>query len=95
MRISCPFCGPRGNEEFTYRGDAAPLRPRDPHAPIEAWVDYVYLRDNVAGPMEELWWHGGGCRAWLVVTRDTKTHEITDVSAAREVAVSRLPAEAA
>ena len=26
--------------------------------------------------MREYWHHGGGCRAWLVVDRDTLTHEI-------------------
>ena len=26
--------------------------------------------------MEELWYHGGGCRAWLKVERNTLTHEI-------------------
>jgi heterotetrameric sarcosine oxidase delta subunit len=38
--------------------------------------DYVYLRTNPAGPHRELWYHGSGCHGWLVVTRDTLTHEI-------------------
>ena len=42
---------------------------------------------------QELWYHGGGCRAWLVVTRNTRTHEISDVTfadaeASRERAAS-------
>ena len=41
--------------------------------------DYVYLRDNPSGIHRELWYHGGGCRKWLVVTRNTRTHEISDV----------------
>ena len=49
--------------------------------------DYVYLRDNPAGPHRELWYHGAGCRSWLVVDPDTRTHEITGVSSAREVAL--------
>ena len=47
MRINCPYCGERGLEEFTYRGDATVKRPEslEPSA-ADAWVDYVYLRDN-------------------------------------------------
>ncbi len=95
MRITCPYCGERGNEEFAYLGDAAPDRPRDDvTAPIAAavlqrWTDYVYLRDNTAGAHRELWQHVGGCRAWLVVTRNTLTHAITKVEAARDVALVR------
>jgi len=72
MRITCPYCGPRSNEEFAYRGDAA--------------MDYVYLRHNPAGPHRELWQHVSACRAWLVVTRDTSTHVIMSVEVARDVA---------
>ena len=81
MRIPCPFCGPRGNEEFTYLGDASVRRP-DPSAPAaaKAFHDYVYLRDNPSGLFQELWYHGGGCHKWLVVTRNTRTHEINDVA---------------
>ena len=85
MRISCPHCGERGSEEFLYRGAADPVRPAA-DAPAEAWHDYVYLRDNPAGPHRELWQHLHGCRRWLVVTRDTRTHAIFAVAdaAARE-----------
>ena len=80
MRIPCPFCGPRGNDEFTYLGDATVRRP-DPAAPdaMLAFHDYVYLRENPSGLHQELWFHGSGCRSWLVVTRNTRTHEIADV----------------
>jgi sarcosine oxidase subunit delta len=27
----------------------------------------------------ELWYHGFGCRSWLRVKRDTRTHEILGV----------------
>jgi len=36
----------------------------------------IYLRDNPAGPNDELWYHASGCRSWLRVTRHTQTHEI-------------------
>ena len=90
MRITCPYCGTRDVGEFTYLGDAKPRRPQlvaDDGGALaggveDAFFDYVYMRDNVAGVMEELWYHGGGCRSWLVVTRDTVSHEIQAVRAA-------------
>jgi sarcosine oxidase subunit delta len=90
MRITCPFCGERGNEEFAYRGDATVQRPAA-HGPEaqSAWVDYVYIRDNPAGPLRELWQHVHGCRSWLVVTRDVRTHVISAVEVARDVARAR------
>jgi sarcosine oxidase subunit delta len=75
LLIPCPWCGPRNQVEFTYGGDATVKRPA-PDAPETAWVDYVYLRDNPAGPLDELWFHGAGCRSWLHVLRDTRTHAI-------------------
>jgi methylglutamate dehydrogenase subunit B len=90
MRISCPYCGARDLSEFSYLGDASPRRPHfeavDGGASAagveDAFFDYVYMRDNPAGPIDEHWYHGGGCRSWLVVTRDTRTHEIASVLAA-------------
>jgi sarcosine oxidase subunit delta len=77
MRIPCPFCGDRDLVEFAYLGDATLARP-DPSAPDaeRAFYDYVYLRDNPAGPHREFWHHVSGCRSWLIVTRDTRSHEI-------------------
>ncbi len=43
------------------------------------WHDYLHLRDNPAGMSRELWWHGAGCGAWLVVERNTLNHEVTGV----------------
>ncbi|MGE0502344.1 MAG: sarcosine oxidase subunit delta [Rhizobiaceae bacterium] len=88
MRISCPFCGDRELAEFACLGDAAPSRPAVASDAIEspeaaaAFHDYVYLRDNPAGDMREYWYHGGGCRSWLVVERNTLTHAIRSVRAA-------------
>ena len=89
MRIKCPYCGERGNEEFIYHGDAAVARPDgqipdSTDAPAwRAWMDYVYLRDNPAGPLRELWYHASGCHSWLVVTRNVVTHAILAVEPAR------------
>ena len=80
MRIPCPFCGPRDAQEFTYLGDATQRRPTaDAVDPEQAMFDYVYLRTNPAGAHREYWQHVFGCRSWLVVTRDTRTHEIAAV----------------
>ena len=77
MRIPCPHCGPRDVREFSYLGDATLRRPEPTAADaLEQFTAYVYLRDNPAGPHQELWYHGFGCQAWLVVTRDTRTHAI-------------------
>lgn len=90
MRIACPYCGTRGVDEFAYLGDATVTRP-DPTAENAeaAFADYVYLRDNPAGPHRELWSHALGCQSWLVVTRDVRTHAIEAVEAARDVAGGR------
>ena len=68
--------------EFSYRGDAdaaAPEPAGEPQRMPRRMFDYVYLRDNPAGRHREHWYHGAGCRSWLVVTRDTATHEILGV----------------
>ena len=77
MLIPCPHCGPRPVEEFTFLGDASVQRPtsNDP-ATMEQWFDYVYLRDNPKGRFDEFAHHAGGCRSWLVISRDTATHEV-------------------
>ena len=82
MRIPCPFCGPRGNEEFAYLGDASLARRPDATAPDAMVLDYVYLRDNPSGPHSELWFHTA-CRSWVVVKRNTRTHAIASVTPAR------------
>ena len=82
MRITCPHCGPRDAQEFSYLGAADPVRPEGAAASEAAMFDYVYMRDNPAGPHRELWYHGAGCQTWLTVTRDTRTHEIFAVETA-------------
>jgi len=77
--ITCPHCGTRPKEEFSIRGAAAPRRPsagdRD-----EVWYAYVYVRDNPKGRTQEYWHHAAGCRRFLVVERDTLTHEVFGVT---------------
>ncbi len=78
LRIPCPFCGERDHAEFSYEGDATVTYPAL-DAPEEEWLEAVFLRRNPRGPHRELWHHVYGCRAFLVVERDTATHEIGEV----------------
>jgi sarcosine oxidase subunit delta len=75
LRIPCPFCGPRDHAEFDYEGDATVEYP-----PLDgsqaAWFEAVFLRENPRGPHSEYWRHSQGCGSYLIVDRDTLTHEI-------------------
>lgn len=85
MIINHPLLGPRDASEFVYLGDASLMnRPsaKAENAP-DLFYEYMYLRDNLAGEHKELWFHEQGDRSWLVVTRNTLTHEITNVELAR------------
>lgn len=90
MIINHPLLGPRDAAEFVVMGDASLINRPDWQAAdaAQSFHDYQYLRDNPAGSHRELWFHEQGDRSWLVVTRDTLTHEITDVKLARDVATS-------
>jgi heterotetrameric sarcosine oxidase delta subunit len=88
MIINHPLLGPRDSQEFTYLGDASLMHRPDAGASdaAEAFHDYQYLRDNPAGTHRELWYHEMGDRSWLVITRDTSSHEILKVELASKVA---------
>ncbi|MGB5559851.1 MAG: sarcosine oxidase subunit delta [Paracoccaceae bacterium] len=91
MIIDHPILGPRDAQEFTYLGDASLIDRPDSQAEgaVETFYEYLYLRDNPAGEHRELWFHEQGDRSWLVVTRNTLTHDISKVELARDVARSR------
>ena len=90
MLIPCPHCGIRPVEEFTFLGDAMPERPEsnDPSS-MEHWFEYVYLRENPRGVMQEFVHHSGGCRSWLVVTRDTQSHDVSNAVMAKDYVIQR------
>jgi sarcosine oxidase subunit delta len=91
MRIPCPFCGPRDVVEFSCQGDASRIRPDPASTDMEAWNDHVYNRLNPRGAHLEFWQHNHGCRAHLMVERDTLTHEILSVKLARTFMMERNP----
>jgi heterotetrameric sarcosine oxidase delta subunit len=78
IRINCPFCGERDHSEFGYGGDASIVYPAL-DAPMEDWHDAIFMRENICGMQAETWHHVNGCRMWLVVERDTMTHQIKSV----------------
>jgi sarcosine oxidase subunit delta len=86
MIINHPILGPRDAAEFYVMGDASLINRPDYEDGMEAMYDYLYLRDNPAGEHRELWYHEQGDRSWLVVTRDTLTHEVMKGELARDVA---------
>jgi len=90
MLIPHPLLGLRDSAEFVYLGDADLLKRPDPLADSAAddFHDYLHLRDNPAGAHRELWYHEQGDRSWLIVTRNTLTHEISNVELARDVALA-------
>ena len=93
LRIPCPFCGPRDHSEFSYGGDATVEYPAL-DASTDEWYEAVFLRDDPRGPHTELWHHVGGCRSFLVVERNTLTHEITSVCLAHQATGKALDSEA-
>ena len=74
--IKCPFCGLRGEKEFSYIGDANVKRPNVETASDQEWINYIYFRKNPKGWHDEYWQHLCGCRAIVKVRRNTVTHEI-------------------
>ena len=76
MRIPCPICGERDLREFYYVGDAKIVNRPPPDASEDLWNDYLHNRENPAGISKDLWYHDSGCNSWLIVTRNTVTHEV-------------------
>ena len=76
MRITCPHCGTRDRREFYYQGDAIALDRPDSEVGLDAWDNYLHLRDNPAGDTRDMWQHTP-CGAWIVVDRNTVTHVVS------------------
>ena len=80
MRIECPWCGPRSQDEFRCGGQAHIERPADPAALSDReWSAYLFYRDNHCGLHLERWLHMYGSGQWFHLARDTLTHRIVAV----------------
>ncbi len=88
LRIPCPICGLRDHTEFLYQSGVSPdkQRPAESDADMDRWCEYVFLPTNPRGAHREYWLHVMGCRQWLIVERNTLTHEITGAVLARDAA---------
>lgn len=84
MRIPCPNCGERDRREFYYKGHGTFLDRPEPDAAPEVWEAYLHFRENPEGETRDLWHHEAGCGAWLLVTRNTRTHAISGAVLATE-----------
>lgn len=78
MIISCPWCGPRNQIEFAYGGDAS-ANPFIEDMSLDDEISNIYYRDNPCGVHVERWLHKFGCGEWLVIERNTLSHEITNI----------------
>jgi sarcosine oxidase subunit delta len=76
MKIPCPLCGLRDRREFYYYGSPDYLTPVGEGSDLDALDTQLFLRDNIAGDVQDLWYHEGGCASWLKVTRNTVTHAV-------------------
>jgi heterotetrameric sarcosine oxidase delta subunit len=72
--LSCPNCGPRDVNEFSYAGEVTVRPKRSPS--LRELASYVYFRRNVAGVQREWWYHRLGCEIWFQAERDTRTNEV-------------------
>lgn len=76
LLIDCPWCGPRGEHEFSCGGESHIQRPGYETSSDAEWGDYLFFRLNPKGEHRERWRHTFGCRQWFNVARDTRTHAI-------------------
>lgn len=80
LRIPCPYCGTRDQDEFKFGGESHITRPENPEQASDAeWAEYLFYRKNPKGVHFERWLHSFGCRQWFNLARDTVTHEILEV----------------
>ncbi|MDB5576634.1 MAG: sarcosine oxidase subunit delta [Bradyrhizobium sp.] len=77
MQIECPYCGERAQVEFTYERTLDSIVNLE--MPPEEAVARLFSRANPRGEDRELWRHSFGCRQWIVLRRNRKTHVIAAV----------------
>lgn len=70
LLITCPYCGPRPEEEFINGREAHIARPENTEALSDAdWARYTFIHNNHKGWMRERWMHAAGCRRWFNAVR--------------------------
>ena len=75
LLITCPYCGPRAESEFSYGGEAHIARPLDTDSLTdEQWGEYLFMRKNPKGQHREQWLHAAGCRRWFNAERNTVSY---------------------
>ena len=71
--IPCPLNGPRNASEFVCAGPVR--RPPKTGSDDQAWTNYLFLEDNIAGEVLE-WWCHVPSSYWFILERNTRTDEI-------------------
>ena len=74
--MNCPLNGPRNISEFVWAGDVKAM-PDPAGCSDEAWADFLFLEDNVAGEVVE-WWLHAPTNYWFIARRNTITDEILE-----------------
>ena len=80
--IPCPLNGMRNVNEFAYGGEL--IEMPEPDAPEEAWIHYIFTRENKAGVVRE-WWIHMPTSYWFILERDTVTDAILGAYPAEKV----------
>ena len=80
LLLTCPWCGPKDETEFSYGGQAHVAHPSTPaDLTDQEWAEFLFFRDNPKGPFAERWVHSTGCRRWFNAVRDTRTYQVLAV----------------
>jgi sarcosine oxidase subunit delta len=97
LLIECPYCGKRPELEFSHAGQAHIARAKNPsEVSVEAWTDFLYMRDNIKGVHAERWRHTHGCARFFNALRDTTTdHFIATYKAGESAPAAALAGGAA
>jgi sarcosine oxidase, subunit delta len=78
LRIECPYCGLRDEDDFVFGGPSHIARP-SADCSDEVWAKSLFFRENPRGVHAERWCHVFGCGRWFNILRDTVTHAIVRV----------------
>ncbi|MGZ4430168.1 MAG: sarcosine oxidase subunit delta [Gaiellales bacterium] len=76
--LSCPNCGGRPVDEFSYGGEVTARATSSEDE--RALFSYLYMRRNTAGEQREWWFHSSGCREWFQAERITATNRVLQVA---------------